>query len=129
MKIHHIAIWVEDLEKVKDFYLQNFDCKVNEPYFNPQRQFRSYFVKFGDETAIEVMSMPQIEMTDKTSRLSGYAHIALALPSKSAVDEKTAQLQANGVKIIGQPRITGDGYYESVIADPEGNQIELVFAG
>jgi lactoylglutathione lyase len=34
-------------------------------------------------------------------------------------------VRKNGFSIIGEPRTTGDGYYESVISDPEGNLIEI----
>ena len=52
-------------------------------------------------------------------------HLAISLGSKEKVDTLTERLRKNGVRIIGEPRTTGDGYYESVIADPEGNLIEL----
>ena len=49
----------------------------------------------------------------------------MSLGSAELVDELTERLRDAGYTIAGEPRTTGDGYYESVILDPEGNRIEL----
>ena len=56
----------------------------------------------------------------------GYIHIAFSVGNKNKVDELTELLQNDEYKIISKPRTTGDGYYESCIIDPEGNQVEIV---
>jgi lactoylglutathione lyase len=58
--------------------------------------------------------------------IRGLAHFAIALDSREEVDILTQHLQSEGIIVAGKPRITGDGCYESVIHDPEGNIIELV---
>lgn len=55
----------------------------------------------------------------------GWAHLAISVGSKTKVDELTEQLVQNGYICQSQPRTTGDGYYESVIEDPEGNWVEI----
>jgi lactoylglutathione lyase len=60
---------------------------------------------------------------DESAR--GYAHLAFSLGSKENVDELTARLNEAGYRVLSGPRTTGDGYYESVILDPEGNRIEI----
>ncbi|WP_396632837.1 VOC family protein [Maribacter sp. R86514] len=50
---------------------------------------------------------------------------ALLVVSKEQVHVLTEKLRADGFTIAGEPRTTGDGYYESVVLDPEGNQIEI----
>ena len=52
-------------------------------------------------------------------------HIAISVGNKEKVDLLTNLIRNKGYEIIGEPRTTGDGYYESVIADPEGNHIEI----
>ncbi len=126
MKIEHLAIWVKDLESMKEFYLHFFDLSANEKYHNPKKQFSSYFLSFPTGARIELMHKPDISefMKDRGSNL-GYAHIAISVGSKKQVNELTNAVRAAGYKVVGKPRTTGDGYYESVIADPEGNLIEI----
>lgn len=123
MLIDHIAIWVVNIEKMKNFYLKYFDCKPSEKYINKIKNFESYFLSFEGETKVELMHVPDIK--DKNQISTGYAHIALRVSSKKKIDVLTERLKQDGFKIISGPRITGDGYYESSFLDPEGNIIEL----
>lgn len=126
MKIEHIAIWTLDLEKMKEFYLNFFDLKPNEKYFNPQKNFSSYFLSFENGARIELMHRPDIsDFIEKSESKLGLAHFAISLGSKEKVNLLTELIRKNGLKVIDEPRTTGDGYYESVISDPEGNWIEL----
>ena len=126
MKIEHIAIWTLDLEKMKDFYLKFFELSSNEKYFNPKKQFSSYFLKFENGARIELMHRPDIsEFMEKSGSKLGLAHFAISVGSKEKVNSLTEKIRTNGYKIIGEPRTTGDGYYESIVADPEGNLIEI----
>ncbi len=126
MKIEHLAIWVRDLEAMKGFYLQFFDLVSNEKYHNPAKQFSSYFLSFASGARIELMHRPDIaDLPKPSSEVSGYAHFAISLGSKEQVDRLTEAIRSQGHRIVGEPRTTGDGYYESVVADPEGNFIEL----
>lgn len=43
MKIEHIALYVNDLEAAKDFFVRYFDAVPNAGYHNPRTDFRSYF--------------------------------------------------------------------------------------
>lgn len=126
MKIEHIAIWTSDLEKMKDFYLNFFELESNEKYYNPKKKFSSYFLSFEKGARIELMHRPDIsEFIDNMDGKLGLAHFAISVGSKKRVDTITETIRKNGFKVIGAPRTTGDGYYESVIADPEGNWIEI----
>jgi lactoylglutathione lyase len=97
-------------------------------YENPRTGFRSYFVSFDDGARLELMSRPAHEPEQRApeDHSLGYAHVALGLGGRERVDAVVARLEAEGVAILGRPRVTGDGSYEAVIADPEGNRIELV---
>lgn len=126
MKIEHLALWVENLEVMKDFYVTYFNLKSNAKYVNDKKGFSSYFLSFEGGARIELMHRPDIPSnTDGKGLKNGLAHFAVSLGSKNKVDQLTEVLRNDGFEIIGEPRTTGDGYYESVISDPEGNHIEL----
>lgn len=127
MKIEHIAIWANDLEKMKAFYLKFFELEPGKKYENAKKQFSSYFLSFSDGVRIELMHKTDIsEKIVRTEPDSGLAHFAISVGTKERVDQITELIRKDGYKIIGEPRTTGDGYYESVIADPEGNRIEII---
>ena len=126
MKIEHIAIWVENLNVMRDFYIEYFNAKSNDLYHNSRKEFKSYFLTFDSGARIELMHKPQLQkLTNSDDAIVGYAHFAMSLGSAEIVDELTERLRDDGYIIVGEPRTTGDGYYESVIEDPEGNRIEL----
>ncbi len=125
MKIEHVALYVNDLERARKFFIKYFGAKSNDGYHNPVKKFRSYFLTFDDGSRLELMNKVEMDDAPKTLNRTGFIHIALSVGSKTKVDELTAKLRADGFKIIGEPRTTGDGYYESCIVDAEGNQIEL----
>ena len=125
MHIEHIAMYVNDLEKARDFFIQYFNATSNEGYHNMNTNFRSYFLSFSDGARLEIMNQPQMKDDVKTLNHTGYIHIAFSLGSKKAVDELTEKMQNDGYPVASGPRITGDGYYESCIIGFEGNQIEI----
>ena len=124
MKIEHVAIWVNDLERMRDFYKQYFGGEENSLYHNPKKQFESYFITFEGGARLELMKRVGIEDALQTETI-GYAHIAFSVGSKEKVNELTNTLREAGYPVLNGPRTTGDGYYESVVSDPEGNQIEI----
>jgi lactoylglutathione lyase len=126
-RIDHIAIWSRDIEKLKEFYLHYFQATANDKYFNPKKNFQSYFLSFKEGCRLEIMQMPGIPASsnDIHKQFMGLIHFAISVGSKRAVDILTEQLRHDGFAIIGEPRTTGDGYYESVVLDPEGNRIEI----
>lgn len=125
MKIEHIAMYVNDLEGARDFFVKYFHAVSNEGYHNPKTDFRSFFLSFEDGTRLEVMTKP--ELTDSGDMMDrfGYAHIAFSLGSRDAVNALTDRLKADGYPVISGPRTTGDGYYESCVLGFEGNVIEI----
>ena len=125
MIIEHIAMYVNDLEKARDFFVKYLDGKSNDGYHNKTTDFRSYFISFDDGARLEIMNKPGLVDAEKALDRTGYIHIAFSLESEEKVDELTARLKADGYEVVSGPRITGDGYYESCIVGIEGNQIEL----
>ncbi len=125
MYIEHIAMYVNDLEKARDFFVKYFGAVSNGGYHNPKTVFRSYFLTFDSGARPEIMHKPQMSDEEKHLNRTGYAHLAFSSGSKEAVDELTARLKQDGYEVISGPRTTGDGYYESCIIAIEGNQIEI----
>ena len=125
MRIEHVAMYVNDLEKAKDFFIYYLNAKPNEGYHNKNTDFKSYFLTFEGGTRLEIMNKPNMEDIDKTLTRTGLIHIAFSVGSKEKVDKLTEQLKKDGYKVISGPRTTGDGYYESCIIGIEGNQIEI----
>ncbi len=124
MKISHIAVYVDDLEKMRTFYETYFAAKASTKYHNPRTDLATYFLSFADQARLEIMQRPDVnEHPDKL--MQGYTHLAFSVGDSAAVDALTAKLAAADYQVASGPRTTGDGYYESVILDPEGNQIEI----
>ena len=127
MHITHLALWAKDLENLKTFYERYFGAQANTKYINAQKHFQSYFLTFTSGARLELMHRPDIPATATPAgheRL-GYAHLAMSVGSEAAVDALTLRLVNGGYQRLDGPRRTGDGYYESVVLDPEGNRIEI----
>lgn len=125
VKIEHIALWTQDLERSKKFYIKYFGAKSNDKYHNPKKQLETYFLQFDSGARLEIMKRPEVHQSADQTYLAGLTHLAFSLGSKEKVDELTETLVNDGYKKMDGPRTTGDGYYESQILDPDGNQIEL----
>lgn len=125
LKIGHIALYLNDLEAAKDFFMKYFGAAANNGYHNEKTGFRSYFLAFGDGARLEIMNRPGMQDTEKPLARAGYSHIAFQVGSRKKVDELTEVLKKDGYEVVSGPRVTGDGYYESCIIAMEGNQIEI----
>lgn len=127
MRIEHVALWTNKLEEMKDFYVEFFNGTANAKYNNLLKNFESYFIMFQSGSRLEIMRNPKIKdlRSEVDNYFIGFIHIAFSVGSKEMVDELTLKLQTRGHKIISDPRVTGDGYYESCILDPDGNKIEI----
>ena len=124
MRIEHVAMYVNDLEAARDFFVRYLGGRSNDGYHNTTTGFRSYFISFDDGPRLEVMTRPRMADDRKDPNRTGYAHIAFSVGSREAVDELTA-LKAAGYTDVSGPRTTGDGYYESCVVAIEGNQVEI----
>lgn len=127
MKIHHLAIWTFRLEELKEFYTKYFGGKSNEKYVNPKKGFESYFISFESGPSLELMRRTDIQEVSIEDNRLGLTHFAFSFPNREEVLKTTELLRTEGYTIAGEPRTSGDGYFESVILDPDGNRIECVF--
>ena len=125
MFIDHIAIYVNDLEAARDFFVKYFKASANSGYHNESTGFRSYFLTFESGARLEIMNKPEMADLDKPLNRTGYAHIAFSVGSKEEVDRLTQLLKNDGYNVISGPRTTGDGYYESCVVAIENNIIEI----
>lgn len=125
MKIEHIGMYVQDLEKTRDFFVKYFAAKSNAMYHNPNTDFKSYFLSFDDGARLEIMQKPGVEAQTENQMRTGFIHMAISVGSKEQVDKLTETLKQDGYMVTSGPRTTGDGYYESCVVAVEGNLIEI----
>ena len=116
-RIEHAAVWVSDLERARAFYERWFKATAGAKYSSSKRDFTSYFLSLGSGARLELMTSP-----GEVARL---AHLAVSVGSRNAVDHLVKAMEAAGVHIVSGPRLTGDGYYEALVIDTEGNLIEI----
>lgn len=124
MRIEHVALWARDLETMTEFYVRWFGASAGPRYENPRKGFASRFLEFSGGARLEVMTRTGIDTRAAQEQL-GLAHIAIAVGDEAAVDALAAAFRAAGIALLDGPRRTGDGYYECVVADPEGNRVEV----
>ena len=125
MRIEHIAMYVNDLEAARAFFVTYFGASANGGYHNETTGFRSYFLSFDGGARLELMKKPVMEDPEKTPSRTGYAHAAFSLGSREAVDALTERLRQDGYAVASGPRVTGDGYYESCVVAIEENRVEI----
>lgn len=125
VRVEHIALSVKDLEAARNFFVKYFKAEANNGYRNPTTGFCSYFLTFDGGARLELTNRPETAGLPASPAEIGYSHIAFSVGSKEEVDRLTGILKADGYEVIGGPRTTGDGYYESCIVGIEGNRIEI----
>ncbi len=127
MHIHHIAIWTPDLERLRDFYIRYFSARCGEKYTNPAKGYSSYFLHFDGGASIEIMHRADIPASPLPpgEQAGGYTHLSLGVGSEAEVDRLAGLLAVQGYPVVDGSRRTGDGYYEAVVLDPDGNRVEI----
>jgi len=125
MRIEHMAMYANDLEGARSFFVKYFGAKSNEIYRNEKKGFSSYFLEFEGGARLEIMHKDEMADLEKPMARTGFVHIAFSVGSREKVDQMTSELKNDGYQVVSGPRTTGDGYYESCVLDFEGNQIEI----
>ena len=126
MKIDHVAMYVNDLEAEKDFFVKYFDAKAGSKYTNFRSDFSNYFLRFEDGSRLEIMTRNSSTDAKKERYRTGFHHIAISVGDRKDVDDMMKKFDADGVIVVSGARTTGDGYYAAVVVDPEGNEIEII---
>lgn len=127
MRIEHVAIWTQDLARCKRFYVTYFGASAGPHYVNPAKGFESCFLSFDGGARLEAMTtttLSPVQLPPGVQRF-GLTHLAISVGSEKRVDELTKRLRNDGIAVVDGPRRTGDGYYESVVIDPDGNRVEI----
>ncbi len=124
MRIDHIACWTDNIDRLAEFYVRYFNTEVGPLYQNPEGEFSSRFLSFPDGGRLELMHSPSIRHRVAGDH-NGYIHLAISVGSCEEVDRLTEKMYTDGVPVLDGPRRTGDGYYESVMQDPDGNLVEI----
>lgn len=127
VRIDHVAIWTDDLDRLARFYATWFGAAIGPRYANPAKGFESCFLGFADGARLELMKTTSLSLAAPApgTQSAGLTHLAIAAGSSAAVDELADRLRDGGVALLDGPRRTGDGYYEAVILDPDGNRVEI----
>lgn len=127
MRIDHVALWSREIDALCEFYESYFGGNAGPKYENRARGFKSRFVTFADGGVLELMSRSDVKESAMPRTHLGLTHLAFDCGSREQMDALTERLRADGYPVLGEPRMTGDGYYESVVGDPDGNLVELVY--
>ncbi len=125
MKIAHVALWTRDIDAQLAFWQRYFNGAAGEEYVSRNRPgFVSRFVSLAAGSTLEIMRVPTLLPAQAQEERVGWAHIALSLGDERQVDRLALRAQQEGI-LLSAPRWTGDGFYEAVIRDPDGNAIEI----
>ena len=124
ISIEHIAVYTKDLERLKSFYQKHFNAESNEKYQN-KSGFSSYFLAFSSGARLEIMSHTELVEREVLDKESGLSHLAFSVGDRDTVIKLTEKIVNDGYELLSPPRETGDGYFESCVADPDGNRVEI----
>jgi len=127
-RIEHIAMWTSDIERLANFYAKYLGASVGAKYANRAKGFESRFLEFETGARLELMQTSTLQpvVLEHGAQRIGLTHLAVTIGTERRVDELTSSLREAGFEVVDGPRRTGDGYYESVVLDPDGNRLELL---
>jgi lactoylglutathione lyase len=128
MRIEHVAVWTKDFERLRAFYEKHLGGWAG-PRYDGARGFSSYSLHFPSSARLELMQLPALAEppVDQAPLRADIAHLAFEVGAEADVDALTG-LGAAGYRVVGLPRRIGDGYYEGVVLDPDGNVVEFMAA-
>jgi lactoylglutathione lyase len=126
MRIDHLCLNVRDIEKEKSFYCSVFGFRANTKYHNNATGWENYFLSANEGVArLELLSRAEMPLGKTDREATCLVHFSLSLGSQKAVEAALSKVSALGCAVLGEPRWTGDGYFEASFLDPEGNMVEL----
>ena len=71
MRIEHVALYMNELEEARDFFVNYLEGHSNDGYHNKNTGFRSYFICFDSGARLEIMSKPGMLDDEKDLNRTG----------------------------------------------------------
>jgi catechol 2,3-dioxygenase-like lactoylglutathione lyase family enzyme len=116
-ELAHLCFDVRDLNISLAFYVNTLGLVKSFDFLNDKGERFGVYLKVGRRSFIELFQVRNPEFKDQSS----YRHMCLEVEDlKSTVSE----LRTKGVT-ISDPKLGCDESWQSWLADPDGNRIEL----
>ncbi len=121
--LDHLALQCADVGGAADFYTRVFSsCGV--------RELMRYEGPGGSVVGLcGPDSFPRLWLGDAVDTGVRPVHVAIAAPSRAAVDAVFAAATDAGSEVLHEPRVWPEyhpGYYAVFLRDPDGNNVEAV---
>jgi lactoylglutathione lyase len=124
MKFDMIGIFVEDIRSMVDFYKNVIGMEIDWDGKGPYAEFRHAGIRFS---MYERKELPRLlgQTPDYPQKLNGTFELAINVGEPENVDIKFQEIISKGGKEIYAPRNEPWKMRSAMIADPEGNIIEI----
>ncbi|MBN2147643.1 MAG: VOC family protein [Anaerolineales bacterium] len=119
-----IGIFVNDLHRMVAFYRDALGFEIEWDGNGPYAEFKNEGIRFS---MYERAQLPSLLGQSPTypSGINGTFELAIDLPVSADVDREFERIVKAGGREVYAPRMEPWGMYSSMIADPEGNLIEV----
>ena len=119
-----VGLFVGDLRKMVEFYRDVLGVEIEWDGNGPFAEFKHAGIRFS---MFERAELPRILGQPPTypSGLNGTFELAIDLPHFEDVDPEFERIVKAGAKPIYAPRNEPWGMRSSMVADPEGNLVEI----
>jgi len=123
-RLDMIGIFVKDLHQMVKFYRDVLGFSIDWDGNGPYAEFKHNGIRFS---MYERAQLPGLLGQTPTfpSDLNGTFELAIDLPTSANVDQEYQRVVKAGGRPVYAPRLEPWGMYSSMIADPEGNLIEI----
>jgi lactoylglutathione lyase len=123
-RIDMIGIFVSDLQRMVAFYRDVLGFEIVWDGKGPYAEFKNEGVRFS---MFERAQLPKIlgQPPAYPDGINGSFELAIDLPTSADADREFERVVQAGARVIYAPRDEPWGLHSSIIADPEGNLIEI----
>lgn len=112
--LRHIALRVRDMRAMEGFYRGQLGFEVE---WRPDPN-NLYLALRGDSLALH--------QAENIAPRGALDHLGIAYLEPRDVDAVCKKLEASGARVLEAPRQHRDGAYSATVADPEGNNVQLI---